>query len=107
MLKLTPNPTFKADVAIPTPTGEVTIKVEFRHKGRAELEEWLKSTVGEDNEVLRKDNEALAEVIENWSGVDEKYSTDTLNKLLDAYPASGKALIGAYLPALLEGRRKN
>ena len=108
MLKLVPNPSFRLEVAIPQPSGQVAkIKVDFRHKGRTELEEWLKSTTDDEGNVMRKDHEALAEVVEGWAGVDEKYSPENLEKLLDAYPSAGKAMINAYLPALLEGKAKN
>lgn len=108
MLKLVPNPSFRLEVAIPQPSGSVAkIKVDFRHKGRTDLEEWLKSTTDDEGTVIRKDHEALVEVIEGWAGVDEKYSPENLEKLLDAYPSAGKALINAYLPALLEGKVKN
>jgi hypothetical protein len=108
MLKLVPNPTFKLDVNIPLPTGNVAkIKLEYKHLGRAALEDWLKSTADEEGNVLRKDHEALGEVIVDWSGVDEKFSQENLEQLLDSYPSAGRAMINAYLPAILEGKTKN
>lgn len=107
MLTLVPSKSFEVEVAIPMPTGkDAKIKVGFKHKGRKALEEWLKTDDGENAEP-KKDFEALAEVIENWKGVDAEYSEENLEVLLDSYPAAGRALISGYLQAMLEGKVKN
>jgi hypothetical protein len=105
MFKLQPNPTFKAEVAIPTVEGEGKITFEFKHKGRKALKEYIDS-LGE-GENAREDADALGELIAGWSGVDETYSPDALATLLDAYPVASRAIFEAYNRALLEGRSKN
>lgn len=105
MFKLQPNPTFKAEVAIPTVEGEGKITFEFKHKGRKALKEYIDS-LGE-GENAREDADALGELIAGWSGVDEKYSPEALTTLLDAYPGASRAIFEAYNRALLEGRSKN
>ena len=108
MFVLQPKPTFKAEVTIPTPTGEGKIKIEFKHKGRKALTEFLQSLPGQEGQKEpREDVDALSEIIADWSGVDTKYSIEALEQLLDGYPTAAKAIFDAYLPALMDGRVKN
>lgn len=105
MFVLQPKPTFKAEVTIPTPTGEGKITFEFKHKGRKALKAFFES-LGE-GETARQDSEALLDLISDWSGVDEKFSPEALDTLLDNYPSSAKAIFEAYNKGLFEGREKN
>lgn len=105
MFKLNPNPTFKTEVTIPTPNGDGKISFEFKHKGRKALKAYIDS-LGE-GDAVREDADALGELIAGWTGVDEKYSPETLAALLDAYPSASRAIFDAYNRALLEGRSKN
>lgn len=113
MFTLQPNPTFKLDVTIPTPTGEGKIKFEFKHKGRKALAEFIKNLVpaetaeGAEPEEGRKDSEVLLEIVAGWEGVDQKFSPEALDTLLDNYPSAAKAIFDAYIPALTEGAAKN
>lgn len=105
MFVLQPKPTFKAEVVIPTPTGEGKITFEFKHKGRKALKAFFES-LGE-GDTARPDSEALLDLIADWSGVDEKFSPEALDMLLDNYPSSAKAIFEAYNKGLFEGRQKN
>lgn len=105
MFKLNPNPTFKVEVSIPTPNGEGKITFEFKHKGRKALKAYIDS-LGE-GEAAREDADALGELIAGWSGVDEKYSPEALDTLLDAYPGASRSIFESYNRSLLEGRSKN
>jgi hypothetical protein len=55
----------------------------------------------------KSDAEALAEIVSDWSGVDEKFSRDALGVLLDNYPAAAGELFDAFRKELLEARAKN
>jgi hypothetical protein len=105
MFVIQPKPTFKIKVEIPTPTGPGVINIEFAHKGRKALAKFLEGASEEGANV--QDIDALSEIVVGWDGVDQAFSKKALEDLLDAYPAAGKALFDAYLPALIEGRVKN
>lgn len=105
MLKLNPQPTFNAPAMITVPGQDEPVKigVTWRHKSRAELEEWLKGL------STRRDDEMLAEVMAGWdeSDIDAPYSADALRALLNNYPRAAVDLMTAYSKALYEGRAKN
>ena len=109
MFKIVPNPLFKAVVALTVPGEEMpgTIEVEFRHKGRKELNEWRASAKD------KTDTELLAEVITGWSGVEGgdgnqvTYSVDGLYALLNNYSTAATELYEGYWKALNASRIKN
>src|SRR5690606_35526643 len=68
MLKLQPDPTFRAKVGIPVPGGATTeIEVECKHITKDALEPKLKELT---------DDQFAAEVVVGWSGVDEAFSAE-------------------------------
>lgn len=108
MFRLTPNPTFTADVKVTVPgaDAQAVLTLTFRHKGRKALKAWIEGA------AERPDAEFLDEVIESWRGVETAtgavaYSRETLAELLDAYPAAGGEIFDAYLRALTRAREKN
>ena len=106
MFKLQPNPTFKCPVSIPVPGGKSgAITVLFNHKGRKALQEFF-GNLGAEGES-RTDVEMLSELISGWEGVDEKFSEEALETLLDAYPGAAMALFETYRAEVLEARVKN
>ena len=105
MFVLQPKPTFKMDVVIPTTQGEGKIKFEFKHKGRKELKVFFES-LGE-GEGMREDKDALLDLIVGWEGVDEKFSPEALEVLLDNYHGAARAIFEAYNRGLFEGKQKN
>lgn len=102
---LQPKPTFNAEVVIPTPTGDGKISFEFKHMGRKALKAFFES-LGE-GDTARPDSEALLDLVNNWFGVDEKFSPESLDTLLDNYPSAAKAIFEAYNKGLFEGKTKN
>ena len=106
MFALQPKPTFKSEVTIATPGGnEGKIKFEFKHMGKKALKAFFES-IGE-GETARPDNEALLDLVAGWEGVDEKFTPESLEILLDNYPAAGHAIFSSYHKALIEGKTKN
>ncbi|WP_460033847.1 phage tail assembly chaperone [Megalodesulfovibrio paquesii] len=103
MLKLTPDPQFTAKVGITVPGQDAPaqITVTYKYMTRSQAQAWGQG-LGE-----KTDNEALADVVLGWEGVDAPYSRETLDQLLDAYPAAGLELLTAFRQNLLESRRKN
>ena len=107
MFTINPTPTFKLDVTIPSPTGGGKVGVIFKHKGRKALAEFVKSLTEEGS--TRTDLDGLLEIIVGWDGVQEPFSKEALESLLDNYPAAAKAIYDVYFPAVSEGTaaRKN
>lgn len=105
MFAVQPKPTFKMDVVIPTVQGEGKIKFEFKYMGRRAVKAFMDS-LGE-GEAAREDKDALLDVIVGWEGVDEKFSPESLDAVLDNYHGAAKAIFDAFLRGLFEGKQKN
>ena len=105
MFTLNPNPTFKADVTIPTPSGDGVIEIEYKHKGRKALKAYYDSL--SEGAETRSDKDSLSELIVGWGKIDVEYSEDALETFLDNYPAAAQAIFAAYNKALLDGKQKN
>lgn len=103
MLKLAPEPTFVASVAIPVAGSPASlINVTYRHLGRKAFAAWReRAAAGSD------DATALGEVIAGWDGVDTPYTQDALAELLDARAGSARALFEAYVAELGKAAEKN
>lgn len=102
MLKLKPNPTFKAKVGIPTPEGEAKVEFTFRHKTRAQLQDYL---FGEHPD--RSDVDAVLEIAEAWSGVDGEFGRESLDELFQNYHGAAKAIVKTYAEQLTQARSGN
>lgn len=102
-LKLQPNPTFTAQVAISIPGSDKPAKVSvtFKHLSRPQIKEFFGNLDG------KTDSAALGEIITGWDGIDEKFSPESLADLLDNYPAAGGELFEQFRKELLESRTKN
>lgn len=102
MFTLQPNPTFRAKVAIPVPGApSVKVEFEFRHKPKDELLAFLQATQGRD------DIDVLLDVVVRWWDVDEDFSRESLNKLVQNYPGAGAAILGLYAKELADARLGN
>lgn len=109
MIKLTPNPTFKVDVALPVPgeaePGQLTLHV--RWMSRTDRQAWFEAAKEKD------DADALHEVLAGWEGpVDESgapvpYTLDALKTLLNHYEHVAKLFLQAIARGYREGRVKN
>lgn len=114
MFKLNPAPTFRATVPISQPGDEPPLQLEviFRHRGRAELAA-LMAEVSNSTAHGKSDVDALSQIIDAWTGVVDAdgavvaYSRQALERLLDAFPASGADIFRAYWTELTESKRKN
>lgn len=108
MIRLIPNPTFKARVRFTQPGSEdALVDFEFRHQAPAALQAWFATS--KDRSFV----EALGDVVIGWSGVidetgaDVPYSADALAAFIAAHTPRATELLGAYLRELTESRQKN
>lgn len=107
MFVLKPKPTFEQDVLIPVPGGDAAkITFVFNHKGIKELQAFY-ATLSVEGGELRKDPDALGELIAGWKAVDTPYSPEALEDLINDYPGSAKVIFDGYNKGLFEGKRKN
>ena len=99
MLKLQPDPTFRAKVGIPVPGGEsVEIEIECKHLAKDVLDPKLKELT---------DDQFAAEVVCGWSGVDEPFSAENLAYLLNHHAGASREIVLAYLRELTGARQGN
>jgi hypothetical protein len=101
MLKLQPNPTFKAKVGIPVPGEDKRpiVTFMFNHMSKAEFDKF--DPKGEN------DVQTLMRICAGWEGVDADFSQENLSKLCDAYPGSAFTIAEAYAKELHGGRLGN
>ena len=107
MFKITPNPTFPADVEISTPVGVATLKLEFKHLGKDRLKK-LHETA-----QTQADIETLTQIVVGWSEVFDAegnpvaFNADSMAQLIDAYPSAPFEIYQAYISAASGARVKN
>lgn len=109
MIKLIPDPTFKARVPFSVPGSDTpaVIEIEFAHKSPPVLAAWWEA--GKGQTVAQ----AMADVIKGWSGVvDESgaevpYDADALARFLGNSATRSAELLRAYFRELTESRLKN
>jgi len=100
-LKLQPDPTFKAKVAIPVAgADDVSVEFTFRHRTRDELKKFIDAS-GE-----RDDVDTLLELATGWELADA-FSKDNVQLLVDNYIAAGRSVFDKYIDELAKGRAKN
>ena len=100
-LTLTASPTFTAKVAIPVP-GAKAVPVEFKFKGRTkdEFKELLEGM------AEREDVEAILEVASGWD-LEDVFNEDNVEKLVQNYIGSAKAILEKYITELSAVRLGN
>jgi hypothetical protein len=103
MLKLTPDPTFKAPVSITIPgelkTGSITFT--FKYRSRSEMQELFKRAKSLSSV------ESFREVVIDWDWPGVELTDENIEKFLNNYPASTTEIATAYQKLSLESRVKN
>lgn len=108
MLKITPNPTFEAKVGISV-AGQVakeTITLIFKHQNRESAKEWVRRCQQAGGN-LKEEAMILAEVIDDWSGVDVPFTSESLIQLMSNYQAAGMEIFNAYMAELSGAKQGN
>jgi hypothetical protein len=100
-LKLNPDATFKAKVAIQAPgSGVDPVEFTFKHRTRDEMDEFLKSASD------LRDAALIMEMAVGWELVDA-FTAENVNRLAQNYITAPQAIFEAYLEELVKARRKN
>lgn len=100
-LKLVANPTFKAKVGIPVAGGDpVDVEMTFKHRTKADLEEFIKTRAGKD------DIDSFMEMVTGWE-LDDPFSKENAETLLQNYAGAGLATFKTYIDQLVQARIKN
>ena len=100
-LSLAVDPTFVATVLIPIP-GKKPVPVEFTFKGRTrnEFRDFLDAASG------REDPDLMMETICGWE-LEDQFSRENVDRLLQSKPASGRAIIEKYIAEMTGARLGN
>ena len=105
MLKLQPNPTFKAKVGIPVPGADKPAEIVcvFAHMTRDEYQAFA------DPAALasRGDLDSLIRILRGWEGVDAEFSADALAMLCQQYHGAAFAISSAFVQELTRARLGN
>lgn len=103
MFKLQPNPTFTAKVALSVPgkAAMEVIDVEYKHHNRQQLKEFYEGLPG------KSDLEMLTEIMVGWKGPDAAFGRESLETMIENYPASAGELFEGFRKNLQESRAKN
>ncbi len=113
MFKITPNPTFKATVSIAVPGEQAAkLKLVFRHKTRDEAKAFFERVSREAAEdaggsPAARERKVLEEIVAGWEDVDQPFTGDALEQLLQNYHNAATAILDTYMEQLTLARRGN
>lgn len=100
-LKLIPEPTFKAKVAIARAGApDDSIEFTFKHRTRDELEAFIKSAQG------REDIETVLDMCAGWD-LAEAFDKASLELLTQNYISASRSVFDTYVEELSKARAKN
>lgn len=104
MFKITPSPTFWAPVGLSVPGEPAPVVVDFcfKHLQREVLQDFFDRC---SNGLKAQD--ALAEVVVDWRGMDKPFAQDALAELLRNYVPSGQEIFAAFRRESVDSRVKN
>ncbi len=103
MLKLKPDPTFVTAVKIPAPTGEIAIKVEFKHMAKDEYTAFIK----QERENHRSDEDTIMDLAVNWFNVEGDFTRENLRQLCQQYHGAASAICATFIRELTQSRQEN
>lgn len=112
MLKITPDPTFKADVEITVPGQDKpgTIPLTFKYRGRDEFKKFVNTFLDiTDEEVFLKkepDFKFFMEFVVGW-GLEEDFNKKNVGIFMNNYPAAFLEILSKYRQLSFESRLKN
>ncbi|WP_052736110.1 phage tail assembly chaperone [Aquincola tertiaricarbonis] len=95
MLKLIPNPTFKAKVQIPEPGGlEHQVTIEFKHHTRDEMDRLIESDAwkASGNEIAN-----VMSIVVGWEGIDAPFNAESVALLVQHYQLAPAHIVEAFV----------
>lgn len=100
-ISLVAKPTFHAMVAIPVAGAEpVSVKFEFRHRTRTQLEEFIKAR------AAKPDAEAFGEMVVGWE-LEDEFTPENVHLLLESYIGAAVATYRTYIDELVKTKLGN
>ena len=81
------------------------IALTAKHKGKTELQEFFASI--SNPEKPRPDLETVLDILDGWEGVDQKFSKENVEILLENYVGAHIAILNAYSTGYFEAKEKN
>ena len=100
-LKLQPDPTFSAKVAIPVPGSDpVEVEFTFRHRGRKELASFAESMKDSG------DADLIMSLATGWE-LEDEFTAENVGLLVENYYGAPNAVWTTYLDALTKAKDKN
>jgi len=105
MLKLQPNPTFRAEVGIPVPGQPEPVKIwcVFAHMDRDEF----RAFAAPEASASRSDAQSLQRILRGWEGVDAPFSEEAVAKLCQQYHGAAFAISSVFVQELTKARLGN
>lgn len=111
MLKIVPNPEFKADVEITVPgqkdTGEIPLT--FKYRTNKEFSAWFDTFKNKDGGI-EIDEDGLVKIFQEFVvgwGLKEDFTEENLVIFFDNYSKACVEILGEYSRLLFESRLKN
>ena len=103
MFRLKANPTFEWPVLIPSPNGEQTLTLIFKHKTRDEMKAYFEeASKGETDDAA-----TIMGIVEGWKDVDAEFSEAAVRELTQNYFGAVPAIFDAYVAGLTQSKAKN
>lgn len=100
-LSLAVSPTFKATVSIPVAGGKpADVEFTFKHRTREQFKELMDSLEGRD------DVDVVMDIASGWD-LDDPFERDSVERLIEGYMGSARAIINGYVLELTGARVKN
>lgn len=98
--RIDPAPTFSAKVQIfDGPDGAITL--EFRHRTRDGLAEFLESSKDRD------DIDIVMDIVAGWSDVSAEFSREAMTRVIQNYHPAALTIVRAYVDELTKARTGN
>ncbi len=110
MLKLVPNPTFKAKVPVYVPGNDdpVMVEFEFKHKTRSDLKALVERMNGESKgkKAQPTDEDVILDLVEGWE-LDDPFNAASVKQLVENYHGVAVSVFNTYISAINQARAKN
>lgn len=101
MLKLQPDPTFKAKVDIPVPGDKpVAVEFTFKYRDQEQMDAFLFGEAGKARaaqSAAEANKAALLDVATDWSNVDTPFSAEAIEAFVKRYPSATALVMAKYI----------